>query len=260
VTPHTMLTGSRTLQQTHLTTASYNDALAWQALRDHGRERGRPLQGRKAVVVVAPGGPRPCPACKTTDALPPSDLAWAGSASPGAARASEKHPEEPSKSGPESTNSRKFEYQASPGRPTRRAGQHGGLEVGRGAWFRGECWAPSLFGALLRIPGVVSVQEDRTRLTVRLPREALRAAANLLGFRRPAQAVKILEEAARRRVHRAAPTVRAQRRRAIRGPLNGLASRNPQDGVLRAQYGSDEAVRGLKGAVVKMRPGATCPA
>jgi hypothetical protein len=82
-----------------------------------------------------------------------------------------------------------------------------------GDWrYRGECWAPSLFGALLRVPGVVAVQEDRTSLTVRLPREALRAVAEVLGFRRPAQTVEILEETARRRAHRAARTVTAPER------------------------------------------------
>jgi len=116
----------------------------------------------------------------------------------------ENTPENPSKSSPESTNFTKFEWQAVRGHPTRRAGQFGGLEVGRGGWYRGECWAPARFGAFLRIPGVVSVQEDRARLSVRLAWEALRAAADLLGFRRPAQTVEILEETAKRRAHRVA--------------------------------------------------------
>jgi hypothetical protein len=194
-------------QATPLTVDAYNDALAWQALRDHGRERGRPLRVRKVLVVVSPAGPKPCPVCKTTEALPPGDPPWAGSASSGAARPGEKDPEKPSKTGPASTNLPKFEWQVGRGHPTRRAGQHGGLELGRGGWFRAECWAPSLFGALLKIPGVVSVREDRTTLTVRLSQEALRAAAELLGFRRPAQAVEILKETARRRAHRAARMV-----------------------------------------------------
>jgi hypothetical protein len=190
-----------------LTIAAYNDARVLDVLRDRGRARGAPLAFRKALTEVAPAAPRPCPACKTTESLPPSDLSWAGSASPGTARAGQNHPEKSSKTGPDSTNLAKIEWQAGRGHPTRRASQHGGLEVGRGGWFRGECWAPSLFGPLLRIPGVVSVREDRTRLMVRLPREALRATAELMGFRRPAQTVEILAETAKGRAHRAARTV-----------------------------------------------------
>jgi hypothetical protein len=96
---------------TSLTIEEHNDALAWQALRDRAREQGRPLRVRQVLVVATPAAPTPCPTCKTTESLPSGDLPWAGSASPGAARAGENTPEKPSKSRPESSNPTKFAYQ-----------------------------------------------------------------------------------------------------------------------------------------------------
>jgi hypothetical protein len=57
------------------------------------------------------------------------------------------------------------------------------------------CWTPPLFGALLRIPGVVWTREQRERLIVTI---ALPSALSLsfFGFRKPARTVELLHRAA----------------------------------------------------------------
>jgi hypothetical protein len=73
--------------------------------------------------------------------------------------------------------------------------------VPRGA-FREECWTPPLFGTLLGIPGVGGVREQRERLTVRIAPDALHPVAEVFGFRKPARAVDLPQEATRSRASR----------------------------------------------------------
>jgi hypothetical protein len=59
-----------------------------------------------------------------------------------------------------------------------------------------------LFGTLLGIPGVGGVREQRERLTVRIAPDALRPVAEVFGFRKPARAVDLPQEATRSRASR----------------------------------------------------------
>ena len=128
----------------NLTIAEYNDALVFQALRDQLRARRLPVKYGPVVGVVA-GGER-APVSRLSD----DPVPWP----PGAAARSDDRPPTPAET-----------YQL--GDPDRRrVGKAGGLEWARGA-FRGECWAPSLFGILERAPTLTVLVETRTRM----PRE-----------------------------------------------------------------------------------------
>jgi hypothetical protein len=102
--------------------------------------------------------------------------------------------------------SAKLAFLTAPGHPTRRAALHGGLErIRGGAGWWGECWAPPIFGALGRVPGVQVVRETRAVLRVRVPPDALRPVVELFGFRTPARTVaRLLEADAHRRARSAA--------------------------------------------------------
>jgi hypothetical protein len=133
-----------------LTIASYNDARIRGALMGRLCEKGLPLKWEPVVRVVAPAVPR---RGTPTPLWPPADT-------PGRDDGSGFSLEKPSKSEGDSREAgrpaldgqdAKHTYLMTPGRPTRRTGIAGWLEVYRGA-YRGLCWAPPLFGVLLRTP------------------------------------------------------------------------------------------------------------
>jgi hypothetical protein len=73
------------------------------------------------------------------------------------------------------------------------------------------CWTPPLFGALLRIPGVVWTREQRERLIATIAPDALRPVAEFFGFRKPARTVEFLHRAAQQRAGRGSRRLRRVR-------------------------------------------------
>jgi hypothetical protein len=173
-----------------LTAAEYNDRRILQALRDRLRARGLPITCGPVLQVVAAAGGDP-------------------------ARDREKPLENPRKSRGDSALRTAPALRYLSARPaTRRAGPAGGLEYRRGA-FRGACWTPARFGALLRLPGIGPVAETSELLAVTIAPDALRPVAELFGFRAPARAVEALR-ALERRARRV--TRRRREREATAGP------------------------------------------
>ncbi len=188
-----------------LTPAEYDDLRIRQTLRDRLRERGRPAKGVPVLRVIAAAGARsagPAPRWPAAARMERGGLS----------------PEKPSKLRGDSAEEQgpgmsplaaRVAYLTTPGHPSRRAGLHGGIERVRGgpAWW-GDCWTPSVFGALGRIPGVRVIRETPSALRVRLERDALRPVVELFGFRAPARAVEALL-ALQRRARRATACRRA---------------------------------------------------
>jgi hypothetical protein len=129
--------------------------------------------------IVAAAKHAPCPHCGETGSL------WPPTQSSIAAPPEKKKAELP---GPDARRL------VNPDSERHQAGTHGFIEASARGFFA-TITAPSLFGAIIRLPGIRVIREAADSLRVEVQPDALRSVADALRLRAPGRAVKTLERA-----------------------------------------------------------------